>query len=700
MSMGYPDLAAEAEIVLSRHGGPPPVLDPVLSLATRSSAWSRSARRCASTPSWCSTRWPGAGHPSSSDVRLGASPRGSLGLLRAAQSLAAAEGRSYAIADDVKRLAVPVLAHRLLVAPDAQLRGVSAERVVTDLLGERQRAGRRRRPDGQAQRGAWPARSSGSRGPAAASSPGRWSSLALGIVLGLSPLVGLGAAGLAASSWRVVLVHEPLSIDVARAQPREVERALRPRFVTLTFRRRGRRARAFTAIETVAGARRTAGVGPAIAAGHVERLTYELDTSRRGNVTAGPLVLRRTDPFGLVTAERRVTGTVHGRRPAPSATPLRMLPSGRLRDLEGPTREVSKGTASFHQLREYVPGDDMRHIHWRTTARTGTMMVKQLVDTTRPEIVVIVDNRRRGGRCRRLRGGRRHRRRRGRGRRGRRLPAPWCSPTAPPTSTSTGCRSRLDRLTAVALGDADSLSDSPRCSSPAVAACVFVTGEPSAADLLALGKLAHGFAPAYLVSVVARTRGAVVAAPRDDGHRVRRRRRVRRPVDVDAMSERSELMPARERQRVGQRRGRGRSPRGDERAERGGGGGRGGGEEEGGREEEEGGGAASRPLSTPSTRPAAVLAGSAGWRCGTPSSHGLVLGGTRSAAVSGSWPDGGRSAMGRGAAGAILALLTATGILIVGLAAVTGDSRRSRLIPSTYVTFLSIGLPAAGSTGW
>ena len=72
-----------------------------------------------------------------------------------------------------------------------------------------------------------------------------------------------------------------------------------------------------------------------------------------------------------------------------------MLPSGRLRDLEGPTREVSKGSASFHQLREYVPGDDMRHIHWRTTARTGTMIVKQLVDTTRPEIVVIVDNRRR-----------------------------------------------------------------------------------------------------------------------------------------------------------------------------------------------------------------------------------------------------------------------------------------------------------------
>jgi len=115
---------------------------------------------------------------------------------------------------------------------------------------------------------------------------------ALGIVLGLGPLVGLGAAGLAASLLAVVLVHEPLSIDVARsAQPREVERRSAA-FVTLTFRARGRRARAFTAIETVAGARHTAAL-PAIAAGHVERLTYELDTSRRGNVTSMRFTLLR-----------------------------------------------------------------------------------------------------------------------------------------------------------------------------------------------------------------------------------------------------------------------------------------------------------------------------------------------------------------------------------------------------------------------
>jgi MoxR-like ATPase len=69
------------------------------------------------------------------DVRLGASPRGSLALLRAAQARAAAEGRSYAVPEDVKGLAVPVLAHRLVLTPDAELGGRRPEVVVAELLG-------------------------------------------------------------------------------------------------------------------------------------------------------------------------------------------------------------------------------------------------------------------------------------------------------------------------------------------------------------------------------------------------------------------------------------------------------------------------------------------------------------------------------------------------------------------------------------
>ncbi|MFP5327507.1 MAG: AAA family ATPase [Acidimicrobiia bacterium] len=134
MTLGYPDPAAEADIALSRHGGPPPVLDPVVTL-DEVCEMVKLTSQVHLDPQLVhyavalvqATR-------QSPDVRLGASPRGTLGLLRASQSLAAAEGRNFAIADDVKRLAAPVLAHRLLIAPEAQLRGVTAERVISELL--------------------------------------------------------------------------------------------------------------------------------------------------------------------------------------------------------------------------------------------------------------------------------------------------------------------------------------------------------------------------------------------------------------------------------------------------------------------------------------------------------------------------------------------------------------------------------------
>jgi MoxR-like ATPase len=65
---------------------------------------------------------------------LGASPRAGLMLQRAARVLAGADGRDYVVPDDVKELAVPVLAHRIITTPDAQLSGVSAEAIVQDVV--------------------------------------------------------------------------------------------------------------------------------------------------------------------------------------------------------------------------------------------------------------------------------------------------------------------------------------------------------------------------------------------------------------------------------------------------------------------------------------------------------------------------------------------------------------------------------------
>lgn len=69
-----------------------------------------------------------------SDLILGASPRGSHTLYRAAQTYAALRGRNYVLPDDVKQLAAPVLAHRCIVHPESALRGVSVKDVLADVL--------------------------------------------------------------------------------------------------------------------------------------------------------------------------------------------------------------------------------------------------------------------------------------------------------------------------------------------------------------------------------------------------------------------------------------------------------------------------------------------------------------------------------------------------------------------------------------
>jgi MoxR-like ATPase len=69
------------------------------------------------------------------NVYLGASPRGSLGLFRTSQALAALRGRDFVLPDDVKALVKPVLSHRLIVAPAARVRGVTPATILDEVLG-------------------------------------------------------------------------------------------------------------------------------------------------------------------------------------------------------------------------------------------------------------------------------------------------------------------------------------------------------------------------------------------------------------------------------------------------------------------------------------------------------------------------------------------------------------------------------------
>jgi uncharacterized protein (DUF58 family) len=111
-------------------------------------------------------------------------------------------------------------------------------------------------------------------------------------------------------------------------------------------------------------------------------------TTRRGRVGLGPVRSVRADPIGLVRRELiwtpAVEIVVH-----PRTIDIPSTSSGLVRDLEGqPTRDLTPSDLAFHALREYVPGDDRRHIHWKSTAKTGTFMVRQFEETRRSHLIV------------------------------------------------------------------------------------------------------------------------------------------------------------------------------------------------------------------------------------------------------------------------------------------------------------------------
>jgi uncharacterized protein (DUF58 family) len=130
---------------------------------------------------------------------------------------------------------------------------------------------------------------------------------------------------------------------------------------------------------------------PSLARGASHTKPYALPTDRRGVFQVGPMTVSRSDPFQVVQAgqAQRSTETlwVH-----PSTHDVAPFPNGRNRDLEGPTSgEAPQGGIAFHTLRPYVVGDDLRLIHWKSSARTGDLMVRHNVDTFQPRSLILFD---------------------------------------------------------------------------------------------------------------------------------------------------------------------------------------------------------------------------------------------------------------------------------------------------------------------
>ncbi|WP_407318210.1 AAA family ATPase [Isoptericola halotolerans] len=135
LAVGYPDNAAEMRMLDSQQAADPFAhLEPVTSAEamTRYAGWIRAVHASPAVKQYIIDL--AVGTRDHAGLRLGASPRASLQLLRVAKAHAAMAGRLHVLPDDVQALAVPVLAHRLILSTESRLAGVSATDVVRDVV--------------------------------------------------------------------------------------------------------------------------------------------------------------------------------------------------------------------------------------------------------------------------------------------------------------------------------------------------------------------------------------------------------------------------------------------------------------------------------------------------------------------------------------------------------------------------------------
>ncbi|BCL14457.1 DUF58 domain-containing protein [Micromonospora sagamiensis] len=214
---------------------------------------------------------------------------------------------------------------------------------------------------------------------------------ATGVALGYQLLVVLAVGGLAMLAAATVAVAIRPSVTLARA--------VRPDRVTVGETVEGRLdvyntsrwpAPGFTALDLV-GDEKVPLTVRALAGRGRRTVHFTVRADRRGRLRLGPLTVERRDPLGLLAWRQRQTADgvlwVH-----PRLHQMRPLPVGVVLDYEGRTTDNARlGTVTFSSLREYVPGDDPRQIHWRSTARTGVLTVREHIDTTEPTTTVVLD---------------------------------------------------------------------------------------------------------------------------------------------------------------------------------------------------------------------------------------------------------------------------------------------------------------------
>jgi uncharacterized protein (DUF58 family) len=230
--------------------------------------------------------------------------------------------------------------------------------------------------------------------------PTAWVALALALVALPMSLV-LGWAELAAAAWFVAALGTVCVVFVLGTHQLAARLDLgRDRIVvgedahgTLALTNESRQRTLPLLIELAVGTGKTGFELPTLAAGAGHEDLFRIPTTRRAVLAVGPVRAVRADPIGLLRREQDLTEEqtlyVHPRTVAVEGSA-----SGIMRDLEGRTvRKLSDNDVAFHALRGYVPGDDRRFIHWKSSARTGTLMVRQFEETRRSHVLIATSTR-------------------------------------------------------------------------------------------------------------------------------------------------------------------------------------------------------------------------------------------------------------------------------------------------------------------
>lgn len=134
LSLGYPDEAVEVEVLRGANVRSPDALDAVTDTATVGELVRLAQRVHIADPLYAYVVRLAAATRHHPHTRVGVSPRGTIALARAARAYALLAGRAWVLPEDIKALISPVFAHRILLSPDAQLRGATVEDVLRDVV--------------------------------------------------------------------------------------------------------------------------------------------------------------------------------------------------------------------------------------------------------------------------------------------------------------------------------------------------------------------------------------------------------------------------------------------------------------------------------------------------------------------------------------------------------------------------------------